>query len=285
MCWSTSTPRSSLGCRLRLVGTRTYPIAGGAPPFTGSENWTAAPGAAGGGGGDARFPFLAELPDADTAWDLEARNMDDPDLAANGWTVSRHINPWQTLVRVGDVDLSVVPGVNEYRSTLVAGCLLVQLNTATSIMQIAKALPNDNPVCIKSHLYHSHFEVASSHYSWLSNTLQGQADAASRMYIGGVNGQAYQETFFSGVAGITVYVNTGIPSAPQADTVEYSESLVSGNSRGRGVVATHGQIVRPTVERATGFVPLYGGAWVSVGASNGLVYIDYIRRTEVGQFP
>lgn len=87
----------------------------------------------------------------DTSFDLDAMTMTNPDLAANGWTISLTHTPFTVLTRAGDVRAmdhlwsasagaaapgttpNYPPAAGTYYSTLVGGRLLIQLPGQTDV--------------------------------------------------------------------------------------------------------------------------------------------------------
>lgn len=268
------------------MGTRRYSIAGGAPPFTGSENWTGVPEAADAIGAGV-FPYVSlyTSPPPDEAWDLEARNMTDPDLAANGWTVSLfNVAPWTVLTRVGNIDFAVAPGAGQYRSSLINGRLFVQTPTGAAV-QIVRAVTATSGFTIKTHASCALFAASNVACALISNTAQPGNGPSSRVYYAGLDSTNVNETLFTGAlpGSYNVLFNSGVTVA-QSDLVSYVDAVSVTESESLVVTALEGQRTKARTTRATAIAATHAGMFIAQ-AAGGITMIDFIRRTALRQFP
>lgn len=231
------------------------------------------------------FPYLAK-PAAPDAWDLEARDMTDPDLLNNGWAIHALLSPWTVYTRTGNIDLSTNPAANTYRSELRDGVLLVQLPLSAAVV-VSKAT-NNNAFTYASRAW------ASDHYSSLSASGGvsdfGLADnthrdaVGARTYYTGIEGINQLEFLLVGPSTFTGYQNNAINNTNLAwDTIKYVHNTASGGIMGsnqRHPTSGNMQIGTSTVftNRTVSITTTHAVMWWQIINRGALIHFDFIRR-------
>lgn len=140
----------------------------------------AAPVAAG-----TKFPHLVAPVSAD-AWDLDPELMTNPDLAANGWSVTALASPFTTLTRQGEVLRNysgTAPAGGKYNSSLVNGQLWFQPSVACMIW---KATDAAHAYTYKSRLLHTKLDVNAVSTMFVGTSNQW-AQAGHNFYYCGLD--------------------------------------------------------------------------------------------------
>lgn len=232
-------------------------------------------------------PYLGAS--GDPTWDLEARNLTDPDLSKAGWIVQLQNAPYTVLTRNGDVTaVSHAAPPGKYNSTLVGGTLVMQGPSAGGLMQIYRQ-SDGLPHTYEYHVWTSNVQNGNSDYCFIANGPNYNTNGTTFFYTG-LEGSADRHSVIlrvQGTAGAPIvnqYANDVMPDWHQ-DLVRYirvhADNLQTevkiGDPTGRVVIAN------PTTVDNTP-VPNYAGVWLNAVVDH-VVYIDFIRRKPENQYP
>lgn len=234
------------------------------------------------------FPYLAK-PTSPDSWNLEARDMTDPDLSNNGWTITALLSPWTTFTRSGDIDLSTNPAANTYRSTLQAGILLVQLPLSAPVV-VSKST-NNNAFTYAFRAWTT--DHASNNASAGGVTDFGLSDnthrdaTGARTYYVGTEAVNYLEFLLVGPSTFTSYTNSGFAPTPipglNYDCNYYVHNTASGGNMGGNIrsslsgnlfLGVNGYYTNRTVNITVTHVVMW---WVVINRG-ALVHFDFARR-------
>lgn len=186
----------------------------------------------------------------DTSFDLDAMTMTNPDLAANGWTISLTHSPFTVLTRAGDVRSmdhlwaasagaaaagttpNYPPAAGTYYSTLFGGRLLIQVPGQTDV-SIHRTTP------MGAYLFSAGIGGGSARdnarYLYIANGAPGQAGVVSVF----VSDQGGPGLTASGAA-------MGVANVPYgAHAVHLAieqPALLQGGSTGKWVRGNHRQL-------------------------------------------
>lgn len=87
------------------------------------------------------FPWFGQPNSSPNGWDFEPSLIDDPDIAANGWTIARCSSPYTVLTRAGEAaPYASAPVAGTYQSTLCDDSLIIRTNVADGEVGIRRAI-------------------------------------------------------------------------------------------------------------------------------------------------
>lgn len=262
------------------MGTKRIQLAGTIETTSGNNSWPTDPPAGYQGG-----PFIGAS--GDPSWDLEARALTSPDLAAAGWIVQLQNTPWTVLTRNGDVDaVSHVAPPGKYNSTLVGGVLVMQGPSAGGMMQVCRQ-SDGLPHTYEFHVWTSNVQNGNSDYCYISDK-QNFLDASYFFYTG-LEGAADRHSviykaFGSPPGTFQGQANNPMPDWHQ-DLVRYIRVHANNLQTEVKIGDPNGQLVvaNPTVVDDTP-VANWVGVWLNAVVDH-VVYIDFIRRKPENQYP
>lgn len=225
-----------------------------------------------------RSPLTGLNPSPD-AWNLEARYWTDPDVAANGWSITER-GTATVLTRAGDVDANTTIAANTYRSTLRGGVLVIQTRTNV-ITQIAKATTLGTNVTYKAHNWSTDYGTGYYQDVFVSDNINPTTTNARSYYLG-LEQTNIVEALLVGPATFTTYATTGA-AIYHNDNVKYLR-LTSATSMGSYFVMVTGPGIVGSVARNPALTIQYAGVWFNAVSANGFFFLDYIRRSTVSSF-
>lgn len=254
------------------------------PPCGVNSGPAGAAGAAGPEGPPGPAGAWVEEPTTPDAWNLEASEWTDPDIAANGWRIQEQGLPHGVLTRIGDIDPFSVPVAGQYRSSLIGGQLLVQGPT-NQFIQIGKAADNSQ-YTYKARLISSSCTVNNAKYLVLTD---GQnAIVGSQNFINGFVGANRADVVTNQFAGGFTIHNNAIPAIGYGflgDCIFYSDN--GGTTvKGYQTCMWNGPSVveRNNIGADRPITIAYAGVWLqnAVGQFNA---ISFVRRLPYRTFP
>lgn len=228
----------------------------------------------------AGFPYLHK-PTSPDSWNLETRDWTNPDIAANGWTITLLDSPWTVQTRAGNIDITSDPSANTYRSTLAGGMLHLQfpVNTYVLIYKTTTAPAFTYALCARATI-----NIASN----ANIVTVALADNAQRKAVGAksyflsMEATTQIEGTLTGPGTFNLFVNTA-PSDVQYDTIKYLHYTAASN-----VVAAvarsplNGRTVLPAnvttpVNRTFAFTPTLCGIYMG-STLREIFHLDFLRR-------
>lgn len=266
------------------MGTKRIQISGALDISSGNQCWPLPPEADGYQGG----PFIGAA-GTDPDWDLEARNLSDPDITKAGWLVQLQNAPFTPLTYNGPIDLSQPSApVGKFNASLIGGVLVMQGPGSGGGIQVYRAT-DGLAHSYSSHVWTEDVQNGNSDYTFISNGANYNTNGVTFFY-GGLEGSADRHMVIVRVQGtsgspvVNVYVNTALPGWQQ-DTVRYIRDR--GNSLQTEVRfgQTNGQLIEANPVVVDGIAPAqFMGVWLNA-VLNHCFYIDFIRRKPINQYP
>lgn len=229
-------------------------------------------------------PFTGR-PITPDAWNFEARLCTNPDLAANGWSITLLDSPYTTQTRAagtaGNIDLSTSPAANTYRSQLAGGLLWLQFPDSSPAILIYKATTSA-AFSYRARAWQTDKSSATAAYLSIMDNPQRKVNLA-RSYTVGVENSTFFEALLVGNGGagtFTIYTN-GTPLVGNPwDGVRFIDvPSVAGNNKAYIVEAVDGRsCLDPNVARANSITVAYAGVFLNPGSRRSMCFVDFIRR-------
>lgn len=228
----------------------------------------------------AGFPYLHK-PTSPDSWNLEARDWTNPDLAANGWTITLLDTPWTVQTRSGNVDLNSDPAANTYRSTLAGGVLHLQFPVLTYVIIYKATAATAFTYALKASKTIDIASNANTVSLALADNAQRKASGA-KTYFTSMEATTQIEGTLTGPGTFNLFVNTA-PSDVMYDTLKFLHYTAASNVVAASARSPYnGRTVLPAnattpVNRTFSFTPTLCGIYLGSGTRE-VFHLDFLRR-------